>query len=111
MKQSIVHIALLVRDYDEAISAFQMLIDIDPDNPNSYDSMAEGCYAKGDTTMAIEFYRKSVATDSSFTNPYFMLGQIYQDMGRNEDAISFLETYLRLDPDGFQARRIHSKIN
>jgi len=92
------------QQYDEAVSAFQMLIDIDPDNPNSYDSMAEGCYAKGDTTVAIEFYRKSIATDSSFTNPYFMLGPINQNLGRTGQAISYLEMYLKLDPDGFQAQ-------
>ena len=91
------------REYNEAFAAFQNLIEIDPDNPNSYDSMAEGYYQKGDTTMAIEFYQKSLATDSSFTNPYFMLGRIFHELDQKEQAIEHLEKYLELDSGGFWA--------
>ena len=98
------------QEYDEALAAFQKLIEIDPDNPNSYDSMAEGCFQKGDTTMAIQFYQKSLATDSSFTNPYFMLGRIYHDLDRKEEAIAHLEKYIELDPGGFWARNAQMRL-
>lgn len=93
-----------VQEYDEAINAFRQLIEIAPDDPNSYDSMAEGCYLKGDTTMAIEFYQKSLATDSSFSNPHYQLGRIFQEQGLKDKAIGHLEKYLEMNADGFQAQ-------
>ncbi|UCE19667.1 MAG: tetratricopeptide repeat protein [Gemmatimonadota bacterium] len=98
------------QEYDEALSAFQKLIEINPKNPNSYDSMAEGCYQKGDTTMAIHFYQKSLATDSSFTNPYFMLGRIFHELDNKEKAVEHLEKYLELDPGGFWAPNAQMRL-
>lgn len=93
-----------VEEYDDAIATFQQLIDMSPEDPNSFDSMAEAHYVKGDTTMAIQFYKQSLAVDSTFTNPYYMLGEIYHGLAENETARTYLQRYLELAPDGFQAQ-------
>jgi tetratricopeptide (TPR) repeat protein len=92
-----------VEAFDEAIEAFQQLIEISPEDPNSYDSMAEAYYVMGDTAMAIRYYQQSLSIDSSFTNPYYMLGEIHHGNGQYEEARNYLERYLDLDPEGFRA--------
>ena len=93
-----------MQQYDEAIAAFQQLIDVAPEDPNAYDSMGEAHYLKGDSTAAIQFYQQSLAVDSTFTNPYYMLGEIYHGLDDDEKARTYLERYLELAPDGFQAQ-------
>ena len=93
-----------VEAYDDAIATFQQLIDASPEDPNSYDSMAEGHYIKGDTTMAIQYYQQSLSIDSSFSHPYYMLGEIHIGVGQNDKARNYLERYLELDPEGFRAQ-------
>lgn len=99
-----------VEAYDEAVSAFQGLIEVAPDDPNSYDSMAEGHYLKGDTLGAIRFYEKAVDTDSTFSNPYFMMGRIYQELNEREKASQLLRTYLELDPGGFWSESARTRL-
>jgi tetratricopeptide (TPR) repeat protein len=99
-----------LREHDEAISAFEKLIEVAPDDANSYDSMAEGHYIKGDTAAAIQYYEKSLATDSTFSNPCYMLGRIYGELGRRDRATEYLERYLELDPDGFWSRNAQNLL-
>ena len=100
-----------VESYDDAIATFQQLIDSSPEDPNSYDSMAEGHYIKGDTTMAIHYYQQSLSIDSSFSNPYYMLGEIYAGIGKNGEARDFLMRYLELDQEGFRAQAAQDLLN
>ena len=69
------------RKYEQAVSAFQQLVEMAPDDPNSYDSLAEGYLEKGDTTLAVLNYEKSLVVVSTFANPYYMLGTIYGQIG------------------------------
>jgi tetratricopeptide (TPR) repeat protein len=89
--------------FEEAVSAFHQLVEAAPEDPNSYDSLAEGYYQLGDTTRAIEYYRQALTVDSTFSNPYFMLGTIYREQSRRDEAIAHLERYLELDPGGYQS--------
>jgi tetratricopeptide (TPR) repeat protein len=92
-----------VEAFDDAIEAFQQLIEISPEDPNSYDSMAEAYYVMGDTARAIDYYQQSLSIDSSFTNPYYMLGEIHHGAGKYDEARIHLERYMDLDPEGFRA--------
>ena len=73
--------------------------------------MAEGHYIKGDTTMAIHYYQQSLSIDSSFSNPYYMLGEIYAGIGKNGEARDFLMRYLELDQEGFRAQAAQDLLN
>jgi tetratricopeptide (TPR) repeat protein len=54
--------------------------------------------------MALQYYQQSLAADSTFTNPYYMLGEIYHGLNDTEMAKTYLERYLELDPEGFRAQ-------
>jgi len=100
-----------VESYDDAIATFQLLIGTAPEDPNSYDSIAEGHYIKGDTAMAIQYYQQSLSIDSNFSNPYYMLGEIYAGIGKNDEARKYLERYLELDPEGFRVQAAQDLLN
>ncbi|UCG30531.1 MAG: tetratricopeptide repeat protein [candidate division WOR-3 bacterium] len=92
-----------VREYDDASDTFGKLIKLAPNDPNSYDSMAEAQLFRGDTTQAIRFYEKAIAVDANFTNPYYMLGEIYHGINQVELARDYLQKYLELAPAGYRA--------
>jgi imidazolonepropionase-like amidohydrolase len=58
---------------DEAIRMFELNAAEYPEDPNSYDSLAEGYMKKGDNERAIELYRKSLAMNPGNTNAVDML--------------------------------------
>ena len=89
--------------YDEAIKAFRRLAEKSPDDPNSYDSMAEAYFKKGDIKQAIRHYEKAISVDKEFSHPYYMLGEIYHGMNKDDLARDYLQRYLELTPDGFRA--------
>jgi tetratricopeptide (TPR) repeat protein len=89
--------------YDEAIKVFRRLAEKSPDDPNSYDSMAEAYFKKGDIKQAIRHYEKAISVDKEFSHPYYMLGEIYHGMNKDDLARDYLQRYLELAPDGFRA--------
>jgi tetratricopeptide (TPR) repeat protein len=54
------HVAEELGDPDNAILVFQAAITSFPDSWQAYDGMAETYIAKGDTALAIQYYRKSL---------------------------------------------------
>ena len=50
--------------YDKAIQVFKINVALYPDSPNVYDSLGEAFMKSGDTTAAINNYKKSLALDS-----------------------------------------------
>lgn len=52
---------------------------------------------------------RAISVDPSVPEPYFRLGQVYQQQGKREQSIQNIEMYLRLAPDGYlgaDARRV-----
>ena len=60
---------LLLNDsqFHEAIQKFKKQVELDPDNPNSYDSLGDGYLAAGNKTEAIAQFKKALELDPNFT--------------------------------------------
>ncbi|MCK9209949.1 MAG: tetratricopeptide repeat protein [Ignavibacteriaceae bacterium] len=52
---------------DEAILKFKKQVELDPNNPNSYDSLGDGYLAAGNKTEAIAQFKKALEVDPNFT--------------------------------------------
>lgn len=63
-------------DVDGAIAAFEANASLFPDDPNSFDSLAEAYLARGDRERAIALYRKALEVDPTFANSRRMLEQL-----------------------------------
>ncbi len=59
-----------------AIAVFEVNVSHFPEDPNSYDSLAEAYLLKGDRERAIMLYRQAIEVDPSFENSRRMLEQL-----------------------------------
>ena len=59
----------------------------------------------GNPEKAIEEGQKSLSYDQSVPDTLYALGIAYQDIGRFDDAISYLKRYVALEPDPARRRR------
>jgi CubicO group peptidase (beta-lactamase class C family) len=64
---------------DDAIKMFELNIEAYPDYANGYDSLAEAYAAKGEKTLAIKNYAKSLELDPSNTNAVEKLSRLIKE--------------------------------
>ncbi len=69
---------LFRNNVETALKVFQLNIEAYPTSANVYDSYGEALLAKGDTTQAITYYEKAIATDSTFTNAQHVLQSLLE---------------------------------
>jgi glyoxylase-like metal-dependent hydrolase (beta-lactamase superfamily II) len=65
---------------DEAITVFQINVDHFPESWNVYDSLGEACALKGDTTRAIELYRRSIELNPDNANGVQAIERLSDDI-------------------------------
>lgn len=64
---------------DDAIKVFQLNIEAYPENANGYDSLAEAYAAKGEKSLAIKNYAKSLELDPNNANAVEKLNQLIKE--------------------------------
>lgn len=66
---------------------FRKQAELDPENPNSWDSLGDGLIAKGKLDEAIAAYRKALERNPVFVSSLRSLGKALEQSGRREEAI------------------------
>jgi CubicO group peptidase (beta-lactamase class C family) len=64
---------------DDAIKIFQLNVEAYPEDANGYDSLAEAYAARGDKTLAIKNYAKSLELDPNNTNAIERLNRLIKE--------------------------------
>jgi tetratricopeptide (TPR) repeat protein len=89
--------------YDDAERAFKKYIELQPNEPNPYDSYAEFLMKTGRFDGSIAAYRKALAADPAFTFSFIGIGNDQILQGRPEDArATFKEFYDKAVNDGLR---------
>ncbi len=57
-----------------------------------------------------EAYKKALAVDPSNAKTYLGLGQLYDKVNRNKEALTAYQKYLELAPDAFDRQRVQGRI-
>jgi len=83
-------------EYDKALLHCREVLDIDDLTASAYFLLGLIRDFRGETTRAMEEYRKAVMLDIDFIMPHYNLGKIYQRMGRERDAGRELDNTVRL---------------
>jgi tetratricopeptide (TPR) repeat protein len=92
-------------DIAGAMSIFREVINIDPNNYNSYNSLAYlMCRSGDDLTSALKFAKKAV--DANPDNPAYLdtMGYIYMKKGQNDRAKKYFKKAYSLMPDSEEIR-------
>jgi tetratricopeptide (TPR) repeat protein len=74
------------KEYNEAIRMFDISLNIDSLNPDTWKSVGYTYQAMGKDTAAINCFIKAWQIDSTDANTYNMLGNLYFGMARYKDA-------------------------
>lgn len=80
--------AIELKQFDTAIEHFQKQVELQPDNANSFDSLADGWMAKGKPDEAVAAYRKALVLDPLFPSSLRGLGKALEQAGRTQEAIA-----------------------
>jgi tetratricopeptide (TPR) repeat protein len=88
-----------LENYDQAISAYDRVVELDPDYAQAYNSLGYLYLAKGDLDRAkenLEKYRKMVSDEA---NPYDSIGELEQARGDYQEALKYYQKALDMNPD------------
>ncbi len=121
------------KNWDKVIVAGNKALEVDSDQPEIAALLADAYDKKGDKAKAAEFRKKApanpsalfneaarsinagkdseaegylkqaLAADENFAQAHYELGMVYARLGKNADAKSHLEAYLKLEPSGKDA--------
>ncbi len=84
--------------YDEAIVAFQQIIELYPDYKEAYRILANAYFRRGDFQKAAETYEHIKTLDPSDTFAYENMGIVYTRQGQFEEALQEWQKLLEIDP-------------
>jgi tetratricopeptide (TPR) repeat protein len=85
-------------DYHSAIRYYRIALEIDPDNPLTYDRLGSAHRMAGDWEAALASYRKALLLRPDFPEAYNNLGVVLQDQGNWKGALEAYQRAISLDP-------------
>ncbi len=81
------YVELEMKQVDMALEDFRKQAELDPTNPNSWDSLGDGWTAKGNLDEAIKAYRKALTLNPLFAASLRSLGNALERSGRRDEAV------------------------
>ena len=82
----------------QAITAYQRVLDLDPDHAAAHINLGTLHYNRQDYTLSEKHYRAAIEIDPRYALAYFDLGNVLDETGRVAEAIQAYNTALQLAP-------------
>jgi tetratricopeptide (TPR) repeat protein len=82
----------------QAITAYQRVLDLDPDHAAAHINLGTLHYNRQDYTLSERHYRAAIEIDPRYALAYFDLGNVLDETGRVAEAIQAYNTALQLAP-------------
>ena len=98
------------RRVDDAIAQFRLCLELEPNDPNSYDSLAEGLLERGTIEEALEHYTKALSLNSEFAPSVYGKARCLEAKGMKSEALTDYRRYLSLNPLGGNAETAKRKV-
>ncbi len=92
-----------LHNYDSAVAYFELILEMKPDDGNSYYNIGVAMQDKGDLRSAIKNYRKAITCNPNHATTYYNLGNAFQEVGNLESAIENYAKAIKLKPDYAEA--------
>jgi len=84
---------------EEAATAYQKAIDINPNFSWAYHNLAEVLVIQGKTKEAITYYQEAIGVNPEFALSYYGLGKVFAKQYNLDEAIASFITAIKLQPD------------
>jgi tetratricopeptide (TPR) repeat protein len=84
--------------YDEAIAAYNKVLEIDPNYAPAHINLGTVYYNQGDYEAAEKHYRNAIACDERYSLAYFDLANVLDETGRMDEAIAAYKIAVQLAP-------------
>lgn len=95
---------------DNAIFAFQKVLDIKPNNPEAYYNMGKVFQDQGKLEEAIDAYRKAFSLKPDYADAYNNMGNALKVQGKLDEAVKAYKKALAIKPDYGEAKHILSSL-
>jgi len=82
----------------EAVTQFEKVVKLTPENVNGYYGLGQAYGKMGDLEAAVGQFNKAIELQPDFYSSYAELGYLYADMGQNDNAQSMFEILEDQDP-------------
>jgi tetratricopeptide (TPR) repeat protein len=96
-----------LKQYDQAIAAFQRAIALDPDDAYPHNNLGNVYRALKQYDQAIAAFQRAIALNPDYATPHNGLGNVYSDRQQYDQAIAAFQRAIELDPD---YARIHNNL-
>lgn len=90
----------------DALQRCLAVLDLAGDNVDALHLGGIIAFQQGKAEMASNLIWKAVQVDPGFLDAYLNLGQVYQHLGRNDDAAACFQKALEIDPANAEARTL-----
>lgn len=90
---------MVTNESDKAVTAYENLLDIEPDNDRALNNLGNAYSALRDLPRAEEYFSRAAVVDSSNSIPFTNAVGIQVNLGMYEEATAMLERSGRLFPD------------
>lgn len=87
---------------DEALEAYEQVVNLDPKNSMVYSNIAYVLEEKGDQERALEYLEKATEIDPQDPIVWFDLAAAYRNKGESSKATEFYEKSLSLNPHSYK---------
>lgn len=85
--------------FDEAITAWEKALELEPTMINAYEKLAKAYYTQGKFIKAAEIYRNELTLKPDDPMIYFSLGVVYRMNEQYEDAIKMQTKAISINPN------------
>ena len=107
-----------LKKYKDAAGAFHQALGLKPDNPAElYNSMGVALYFDGEKDKAslneaVDAFKKALElSNNTLEQAYFNLGSALLRLGKTDEGVEALKTYLKIAPHGPDARQAQMDID
>ncbi len=101
-----------VENWDKAMEAYNVLLQIDPKNKNAnYNMGGINLVGKKDYKTALKYFTTALSSDPAYVDAYYARGVCYQTMGDKKNAVVDFNACLTINPMHEQAKKALEGIN
>lgn len=97
--ENLAAVLLRQKKYEDAISIYRQILDLNDDSPTVYCNLGLGFYSKGDIQMALKYYHMALDINPDHKETLANLGNLYLHLGDLTEAQRTYHQILSISPD------------